>query len=184
VLDAHAEIAEIAQRDLTRSRGSKFGRKGMSGEQVLRVALLKQMHGISYRELCFHLQDSATFRAFSRLPYGKRIKVQTLQSNVKRLRAESWEAVNRALLGHAKANGIETGRKVRTDCTVVESPIYAPSDSSLLWDCVRVITRIIHRAMEAFPGAEWEFFHDRARRAKRRAFEIKYPPRNGNKSAS
>jgi IS5 family transposase len=154
----------------------------MSGEQAMRVALLKQIHGLSYRELRFHLHDSATFRAFARLPYGKPIKLQTLQSNVKRLGSECWEAVNRAFLRHAQANGIETGRKVRTDYTVVESPIHEPSDSSLLWDCVRVVTRIIHRAIEAFPGAEWNFFHDRARRAKRRAFEIKYPPRKGDKA--
>ena len=182
ILDQHPEIAELAQQDLTRGRRSKAGRKGMSGEQAIRVALLKQIHAHSYRELRFHLGDSATFRAFSRMPFGMPIKLQTLQSNVKRLRPATWEALNHALLKDAEAAGIETGRRTRTDCTAVESNIHEPSDSSLLWDCVRVVTRIINRAIEAFPGEDWSFFHDRSRRAKRRAFEIKFPPRKGDKT--
>jgi IS5 family transposase len=182
ILDEHPEIAELAQQDLTHGRQSKKGRKGMSGEQAIRVMLVKQIHGLSYRELRFHLGDSAAFLAFSRLPFGTPIKLQTLQSNVKRLRAPTLEALNRALLKDAEAAKIELGRKTRTDCTVVKSNIHEPSDSSLLWDCVRVVTRIINRAIEAFPHEDWSFFHDRARRAKKRAFEIKFPPKKGDKT--
>lgn len=157
ILDQHPEIAELAQHDLTRGRHSKKGRKGMSGEQAIRLALLKQIHALSYRELRFHLGDSASFRAFARLPFGQPIKLQTLQSNVKRLRAATLEALNRALLKDAEGAGIELGRKTRTDCTVVESNIHEPSDSSLLWDCVRVVTRIVGRAIEAHPHEDWSF---------------------------
>ena len=182
ILDQHPEIAELVTKDLTHGRRSKVGRKGMTGEQAIRIALLKQIHKLSYRELCFHLGDSAAFRAFSRLPFGKPVKLQTVQANVKALQPPTWEALNRALLKDAEGAGIETGQKTRTDCTVVEANIHEPSDSSLLWDCVRVVTRVIHRAIEAFPTEDWNFFHDRARRAKRRAFEIKFPPRTADKT--
>jgi hypothetical protein len=43
-----------------------------------------------------------------------------------------------------------------------------------LWDCVRIVTRIVNRAVETFPYEDWSFFHDRVRRAKKRAFEIKF----------
>jgi IS5 family transposase len=182
ILDQHPEIAELAQQDLTRGRRSKKGRKGMSGEQAIRAALLKQIHALTYRELRFHLSDSATFKAFARLPFAKPIKLQTLQSNVKRLSAATWEALNRAMLKDAEGAAIELGRKTRTDCTVVESNVHEPTDSSLLWDCVRVITRIVGTAIESSPDEDWSFFHDRGRRAKRRAFEIQYPPKKGDKT--
>lgn len=43
---------------------------------------------------------------------------------------------------------METGETVRTDCTVVESNIHEPSDSELLWDCVRVLTRLLGQARD------------------------------------
>jgi IS5 family transposase len=72
------------------------------------------------------------------------------------------------LVRMAKELGIESGDKTRTDCTVVESNIHHPTDSSLLWDCARVLTRLMGVAKEEF-GLE---FHDHSRRAKRRAFGI------------
>lgn len=178
ILDANPHLAELAQRDLVGGKRTDVGREGMSGEQALRVALLKQIERVSYRELAFRLIDSALFRRFSRLPFGKPIKVATLQANVKRVAPETWEAVNKALLMTAQAKGIEAGRKARTDCTVVESNIHEPSDSSLLWDCVRVVTRLVDRGSELVPSMDWSFAHDRRLRAKRRAFEIQFPPRS------
>ena len=64
ILDAHPQIAKLVQNDLLQGRRSDRGRQGLSGDQVLRIALLKQIHGLSYRELEFHLQDSDAFRAF------------------------------------------------------------------------------------------------------------------------
>ena len=65
LLDEYPEIAQLAQADLTSGKRTDVGRDGMTGEQVIRVALLKQMHGLSYRELAFHLEDSAAFQAFA-----------------------------------------------------------------------------------------------------------------------
>jgi IS5 family transposase len=178
VLDGTPELAELAQRDLLGGRRSDTGRKGMTGDQAIRVALLKQMHGLDYRTLAFQLADSVLSRRFARLPFGKPVKVAALQANVKRIAPATWEAINKALLKHAEVEGFEKGRKSRTDCTVVESNIHEPSDSSLLWDCVRVVTRLVEEAMELMPTADWSFFHDHQRRAKRRAFEIKFPPRS------
>ncbi len=43
----------------------------------------------------------------------------------------------------AKEHKTETGKEVRIDCTVVESNIHEPTDSRLLEDCIRVMTRIL-----------------------------------------
>lgn len=176
LLDEHPQLNELVTADVRRERSSKRGRKGMSGEQVLRIGLLYMMSEATYEELAFHLGDSASFRTFARLPFGVFPKVSTLKNNLKRVTPETWEQINRALLKAAMARGIEKGRMTRTDCTVVAANIHEPSDSSLLWDCVRVITRILTKLAERFPEVDWQF-HDRTRRAKRRAHEIDYPPK-------
>ena len=177
ILDQHPEIARLAHDDLVGGKCSKVGRSGMSGEQVVRVALIKQMHGLSYRGLAFHLEDSAAFQAFARLPFGKPVRVSTLQSNIKRLKPETWEAIHRILVRYAQEEGIEDGRKVRVDTTAVEANIHEPSDSNLLWDGVRVVTRLLHRAAEAFPDLGISF-RDHTRRAKRRAYALAFPSKS------
>lgn len=83
---------------------SDTGRPGLTGDQVLRIALLKQIHALSYRELEFHLQDSTAFRSFVGLE--DRPSFHTLQANVKRIRPQSWEAIRRVLIRIARAEGM------------------------------------------------------------------------------
>ena len=105
LLDEHPQLNELVTADVRRERSSKRGRKGMSGEQVLRIGLLYMMFESTYEELAYHLGDSASFRTFARLPFGMFPKVSTLKNNLKRVRAETWEEVNRALLKAAMARG-------------------------------------------------------------------------------
>jgi len=173
ILDELPEAVVLVHADLIHRAGKEVdaskGRKGMSADQVLRVMIVKQMNGYSYEELAFHLADSATYRSFCRIGVEQtRIEVSALKKNLKCVTAETWEAVNRKLVLHAAVNGVETGKKVRTDCTVVESNIHSPTDSSLLLDCVRVLARIMRGAQEDF-GVD---FADHTLRAKRRAMGI------------
>src|SRR6266436_7228992 len=71
-------------------------------ETVLRCALLKQQRQLSYEELAFHLEDSASFRAFARLPLAWSPKKSVLHQTISAIRSETWEAINRALLVSAK----------------------------------------------------------------------------------
>jgi IS5 family transposase len=75
---------------------------------------------------------------------------------------------------------VETGRRVRTDCTVVESNIHEPRDSELLWDCVRVLTRLLGRARKLL-GPTQVAFGNRTRRAKRRRQEIAHAKKAGDR---
>ena len=67
VLDENRTIYELVYRDMVRAKRPDTGRAGMTAEQVLRCAILKQYRNLSYEELAFHLEDSQSFRAFSRL---------------------------------------------------------------------------------------------------------------------
>lgn len=171
ILDSDPGIVDLVYGDLLRDvKQSDTGRCGMSAEQVLRALIIKQMNGFSYEELAFHLADSYSYRTFCRVGIAERILPKsTLQRNIKRIRAETLETINRRLVRYARGAGIERGRKVRIDCTVTETNIHQPSDSSLLWDCVRVLTRLLllGREMVDIPVT------DHRRRAKRRALGIR-----------
>ena len=148
------------------------GRKGMSAEQAVRVLVAKQLTQSSYEKLAFLLADSSTYRSFCLLGIGEGAwKTSTLKENLKRIRPETVEELNRCLLETAKTDGVEDGRKVRGDCTVVETNIHPPSDSSLLNDCVRVLTRLMNQATEATGRLETPY-SNHTRRARRRAFGI------------
>jgi IS5 family transposase len=163
-LDNLRGVLELLEIDLTRGRSEKEGRPGMSAEQVLRAAVVKQMNGFSYEELGFHLMDSTCYRTFCRFGAFEKVPSRSaLQENIKRVSAESWEAVDRALLKHAVREGIEDGRVMRGDCTSVETNIHVPTDSWLLWDTVRTLTRLLKSGGEY--GVE---FTNHRRRAKRR----------------
>ena len=171
ILDSHPEIYNKELEDITQGKRTDRGAQGMSGEQVVRCAILMRMHGLSYKKLDFHLADSESFKEFSRIGYRKRIARSTLQENINKLSAGTWEDINRVLLSHAKAHKIEKGRKVRGDCTVVETHIHKPHDSGQLCDCVRVVTRTLVKLNKEIKTITLKF-HDHRRRAKKRYFSI------------
>jgi IS5 family transposase len=169
VLDQLPELVELVHKDLVpRGISRKKGRDGMTAEQVLRAMLIKQMNGFGYLELAFHLADSQSYSTFCRLQPGVSPKKSALQSNIKRVRPQTWQAIIRLIVQRAIELEVEPGTKTRTDCTVVESNIHEPSDSSLLWDCVRVLSRLMQGARDDFGMS----FNDHSRRAHRRSLGI------------
>src|SRR5690606_13679206 len=170
-LDEHGELLCHVARDLRRHGLKETGREGLPAEAVLRCALLKQYRQLSYQELAFHLEDSASFRAFARLPWGWSPKKSVLHKTISALRAETWESINRTLLASARLDKVESGKVVRVDSTVTAALIHAPSDSSLLWDAVRVMIRLLQQADGLGSTIPW---HDHCRAAKKWARAIEY----------
>ncbi|HYN45159.1 MAG TPA: ISNCY family transposase [Allosphingosinicella sp.] len=172
-LDGHRPLVSLVAADLRRDGVKQTGRHGLPAEAVLRSGLLKQYRQLSYEELAFHLQDSASFRAFARLPVGWCPKKSVLHKTISAVRAETWEQINRVLLASAKAAKIESGAVIRLDSTTSAALLHEPSDSSLLWDAVRVMARLLRRAAELCAGAA-PAWRDHRRLAKKRALAIKY----------
>jgi IS5 family transposase len=172
-LDGQRELIKLVAADLRREGVRQTGRRGLSAETVLRCALLKQQRRLSYEELAFHLEDSASFRAFARLPLAWSPKKSVLQHTISAIHPESWEAVNRGLLASAKQDKHEDGAMVRIDSTVTAALMHKPSDSALLSDAVRVMSRLLRQAA-ALPEAPSMRWPDRRRLAKRCAAEIQY----------
>src|SRR4051812_8191754 len=97
-LDGQPELIGLVAGDLRRQGVRETGRRGLPAETVLRCALLKQQRQLSYEELAFHLEDSASFRAFARLPLAWSPKKSVLHRTISAIRAETWEAINWALI--------------------------------------------------------------------------------------
>ena len=169
ILDEIPEVLATVHADVVPvDVDPETGRPGMNAEQVLRALVVKQMKSYSYKVLAFHLEDSTTVRRFCR--YGamdKTPSASALQANISMVSAETLEWVNHAILGVARHDRVESGRKVRIDCAVVESNIHEPTDSSLLWDCVRTLARLLALAREFNVS-----FPDHCLRARRRALAI------------
>src|SRR4029078_2773735 len=111
-LDGQRELVGLVASDLRHEGVSQTGRRGLPAETVLRCALLKQQRQLTYEELAFHLEDSASFRAFVRLPLAWSPKKSVLHQTISAIRPETWEAVNRALVASAKQDQLE-------DCAIV-----------------------------------------------------------------
>jgi IS5 family transposase len=174
IIDENPIISSHILQDLNAGKveAQRAGAKGMSADQVLRCAVVKIMFEFSYEELAFHIVDSQSLRWFCRIGIAEEgFKKSALNRNIKIISDKSWEMVNRTILGYAKEENIEKGRTVRTDCTCVESNIHQPSDSTLLFDAVRVLTRLIASCRDDF-GLTVTGFCDHRRRAKRRMLAV------------
>ena len=179
ILDQNPIISKMVWQDLTGEvENHHRGAHGMSAEQVLRAAIVKQTEGFSYEELAFHIMDSRCYRTFCRIGVThKGFKKSALATAIKAISVKTWEAINRILTAYAEDKRIEKGRELRIDCTVVSSNIHDPSDSRLLCDGVRVITRILSQVKELERELPFHF-SDHSKRAKRRMLAIHHAKSN------
>lgn len=172
ILRLNPQVTTLVLEDLVSDlRAPDEGRLGMTAEQVLRSMIVQRLNRYTYEELSFHLVDSTTYREFCGYSVFDPVPSKsTLQRNIKGVREATWREVHRLVLGYADDFGVENGEKTRTDGTVAETNIHPPSDSSLLYDAVRVIGRVLKEVHEQGWGIGP--FPNRTRRAKRRSHEV------------
>ncbi|MCY3807980.1 MAG: hypothetical protein OXG58_00830 [Gemmatimonadetes bacterium] len=166
LLDAHPEFLDWIAADVDRGRPSRRGRAGLPCEVILRCGILKQLWQVDYRDLEFALLDSASAKHFARVDPLRPPRKSALQKCIGAVRAEVWERINRVLMEEARGGKVEGGRTVRIDSTVTETHIRKPTDSQLLCDGVRVLTRLLVHARDEL-GAEAFPYHNHRRAAKR-----------------
>ncbi len=171
ILQKDISFLEKVAKDFKTPKGSPAGAKGMTIEQVVRVAILKQFRQLGYQGLCDELGDNISYRRFAKIHEGEAPGRMTLSDNIKRISPEGWEEIHKVIVKTAKVLGVEKGKRVRVDSTSVESNIHYPTDGELLWDCVRVIDRIIEGVIGEYPDMEIEY-HNHTKRAKKRRYRI------------
>lgn len=174
LLDQHGELVASVHRDLVRGlKRSRTGRRGMTAEQVLRAFVLKSIKNWDLRELRERTADGYSLRVFTRFFCQAVPRHDAFNRAFHRLRPETLLAINETLIHLAVALGLEDGKKLRVDTSVVETDIHWPTDSTLLWDAVRVITRLVRVFQEKLPaGSPAIRLNNRTRSARRRMQEI------------
>jgi transposase, IS5 family len=128
------------------------GRWSTPVEVVLRLLVVKHLYGWSYEQTEQWVNDSIVLRQFSRVYLERVPDDTTLLRWANQIEPDTLQA----LLGHvvelARQQAVTRGRKLRIDGTVIEANIHHPTDSTLLNDGVRVVSRILSRAAGVLKG--------------------------------
>lgn len=172
-LDAHGELLDLVHKDLVRGlKRARTGRNGIGAEPVLRAFVLWRIKDWPYRELHERITDGYTLRQFTRFGSAAVPKADAFQRSFARLRPATVRRLNQAVLAAAVRLGLEEARQLRVDTMVVETNIHYPTDSTLLWDGVRVVSRLVRQGLGRYLPAVARQFPNRTRRARRRMQEI------------
>src|SRR6202521_4960088 len=172
-LDDHEGLITAIQGDLRGGlKNPDTGRKGLTAQQILRSLVLMRVKNWDYRELRERIADGITLRRFTAFYCQPVPKHDAFQRGFVRLTAQTIGSVNEVLVQAAVALGLEDGNQLRVDTTVAQTDIHHPTDNTLLWDVVRVVTRLIGRLAPALERPRIKGFRERTRSARRRMQEI------------
>jgi len=151
------------------------GRKSTPVEVLLRMLTVKRLYGLSYEQTEYQVRDSLVLRQFCRVYFEAVPDDTTLIRWANLIAAETLAAYNQRVTQLATELKVTRGRKLRTDGTVVETHIQAPSDSRLLADSVRVLGRTLQRAKQVLSGQTdlgIQVFRNRTRSARKTARQV------------
>src|SRR6266566_734107 len=167
-LDQHRTLIEQVRKDLERGlKNARTGRNGIAPSQVLRSLVLMRVKNWDYRELQERINDGFTLRSFTEFDSQPVPKQDAFNRAFNRLTPQTLRDINQLVVQAAVQLGLEDGKTLRVDTTVVESNIHYPTDATLLWDAVRTITRLIADLHEKLPDGV-QGFTNRTRSARRR----------------
>lgn len=167
--DLVATVCEALRKRRPQSRTR--GRLGFPAEVVLRLLLLKHIRAWSFAILEREVRTNLLYREFTRVRGGKVPDAKTLGRLAQAIGPDVVAALNQRVVAIAQQRQVIAGRKMRVDTTVVETNIHYPTDSSLLGDGVRVLTRLMKR-VTAIAGDAGAKLRDRTRGVRYRLMEI------------
>lgn len=164
-----AAVYEALARRRPKSRSR--GRRGVAAEVVLRLLVLKHIRNLSYEALEREVRANLVYRNFTRVGGGKMPDAKTMGKWGLAVGPQVLKQIHDRIVKIAQDKGIATGRRMRVDTTVVESNIHYPTDSTLLGDGVRVLTRTMQKITDIV-GSVGTKSRDRSRSVKLRVLEI------------
>ncbi len=178
MLEDAAVIEVVAQALEARwPHSRRRGRPGTPAEIVIRMLILKHLFDWSYDDLEQEVRANLVYRAFTHIDAGAVPDAKTILKIARVLGPEVIEQLHRQVVEVAKRAGVTHGRRFRIDTTVVETNVHYPTDSTLLQDSVRVLTRAMQRA-SAVLGDPTGRIRNRMRSVMRRVLVIGYAARS------
>src|SRR5438874_1573732 len=149
----------------------RLGREQTPAEVVLRLLLLKHIRNWSYDTLEREVRANLVYRAFTRIGDKKVPDAKTLARLGQLIEADVIGELHQRIVQLAQEHGVTDGRKLRVDTTEVETNIHYPTDSSLLGDGTRVLTRTMKK-IELKAGGLKRKVRDRMRSVRKRVLAI------------
>ena len=153
ILEQHHELYKIVVPDLKGlSKDSIMGRKDIpTVEQIVRAAIYKEIKVLNYRDLEYAEEDSRICGEFLKLNGREPFSYQMLQKYISKISAETLKKLLIEINKIAIENGLEDGKRVTTDSTVVETDIHHPTDNALVWDSIKKLNRLFRQINKAVP---------------------------------
>ncbi len=173
IILADDEIVHAVHRALAKRHPQSLrrGRPGFPAEVVLRLMILKHVRNWSYQELEREVRANLVYRDFTRIGAEKVPDAKTMGRWGMALGPSVILEVHDRIVQIARSKNVVQGRRMRVDTTVVERNIHYPTDSSLLGDGIRVLTRAMKRVTK-LAGATGAQLRDRSRSVQHRLLEI------------
>ena len=147
------------------------GRLSTPAEVVLRLLVLKHVRNWSYAVLAREVRANLVYRQFTRIGMHRMPHAKTIGKLGLLLGPTVVQQLHQRVVAQALAEKVIRGHKLRVDTTVVETNIHYPTDSALLGDGVRVLTRVMRQITEV-AGDRGEKLRDRHRSVGHRLIEI------------
>src|SRR5205809_4922481 len=169
----YPELVNIVHQVLLKRRPKSRtrGRLSTPAEVVLRLMVLKHVRNWSYGVLAREVRANLVYRQFTRLGHHRMPHAKTLGKLGLLLGPTVVQQLHQRVVAQAQAEKVIRGNKLRVDTTVVETNIHYPTDSVLLGDGVRVLTRVMRQINEVV-GDMGEKLRDRRRSVGHRLIEI------------
>ena len=168
-------VAQALEQRWPQSR--RRGRPGTPAEVVIRMLILKHLFDWSYDDMEREVRANLVYRMFTRIDAGDVPDAKTILKIARALGPDVIEQLHRQVVEVAKRAGVTHGRRFRIDTTVVATNVHYPTDSTLLRDGMRVLTRTMQRASMAL-GDPSRRIRDRRRSVTRRVLIIGYQARS------
>ena len=167
ILEANPAVVDLVHADLTKGEKKlKRNIEGIASESILRLAIVQQIEGLSFRAVIVRVDDSEMLRFFCRFYDDPVISHSKYATLVNMIQPSTWEKVNELIVRFARDKKGFKGKQLRIDTTAVETDIHFPMDSSLMCDCVRVLSRLLQHVQKLDFGVVGPW-RSRLRNAKR-----------------
>jgi IS5 family transposase len=168
------QIFQQIKADLSRRRPHTMetGRPSTPVEVILRLLVVQHLYNWSYAQTEHFVGDSLVLRQFCRLGLDPMPHHTTLMRWANLLQPETMHRLLDRVTQLARSLKVTRGRKLRIDGTVVATTIHYPTDSTLLADGVRVLSRVAQRAVRILTGQIRRVGSQRVRQAKQLARRI------------
>jgi IS5 family transposase len=173
ILEDDTLLSAVFEAQGARHAGSRrLGRHQTPAEVVLRMLILKHVRNWSYETMEREVRANLVYRGFCRIGLEKVPDAKTMVRLGQAIGPGVIAELHERIVELAQAKGVTKGRKMRVDTTVVETNIHYPTDSSLLDDGTRVLTRTMKKVAAKKRGGLNSKVRDRLRSVKKCVLEI------------